>query len=798
MLLAAAAVSWQAAFAQPHVESAHYWASDGAVDVRLDGPALWVDSDRVFLTGSDNHTVVHGTVSYGNDTISITLGDSKADFEGMAHPRYAVVLAGGVNGTDGSTNPDDMRMAITYDDAAPPTVSAASYDAGNHILRVSFDEPVSYIDAQKVAVYGADDTDMRVDAVSHNSGSVAVRVSVGSSGETPYMFRISAGGVADIWGNANAADLSYSVPAPPLNGTVSPPVNGTVPPTNGTVSPPTNGTVSPPVNGTQPPLNGTVSPPVNGTQPPLNGTVSPPVNGTQPPLNGTVSPPVNGTQPPLNGTVSPPVNGTQPPLNGTVSPPVNGTQPPLNGTVSPPVNGTQPPLNGTVSPPVNGTQPPLNGTVSPPVNGTQPPLNGTVSPPVNGTQPPLNGTVSPPVNGTQPPLNGTVSPPVNGTQPPLNGTVSPPVNGTQPPLNGTVSPPVNGTQPPLNGTVSPPVNGTQPPLNGTVSPPVNGTQPPLNGTVSPPVNGTQPPLNGTVSPPVNGTISIQFSGLTYNTVTGELRFDTDYDGVLFAPAGGKSATLTGGIYSATIRVTNPDCPDPLEACTGNGAAGTVEQLARTWLADSPAIYVNAPPGILVAGVPGNITGMTAALNHSVVAVPNPVFVGAAYYTGNGTVSVQFDKDIGVVNGSKIGIVFGANATYHLGNSTVSGGTVYIVLSDADGNRLAGAASLTIRMGEGAVTGTGGYPNAATGNKSVTVHDGIGPYVCKRHVPHRQRHRIDTVQRERRRGGRLQDDTYRRRQHNTPHRQRYHIVSYGYVYRKPDRPGSVCPYRRDVA
>ena len=323
VLLMAAAVSWQAAFAQPHMESAHYWASDGAVDILLDGPALWVDSDSIFLTGSDNRTVVHGTVSYSNDTISISLGDSKADFEGLAHPRYAVVLAGGVNGTDGSANPDDMRMAITYDDAAPPTVSSASYDAGNHILRVSFDEPVSYIDAQKVAVYGADYAGMPVSVVSHDSGSAAVQVSVSAPGKIPSAFRISAGGVADIWGNANAADLSYSVPAPPLNGTASPPVNGTAPPLNGTASLPTNGTASPPVNGTAPPLNGTASLPTNGT-------ASPPVNGTAPPLNGTASLPTNGT-------ASPPVNGTAPPLNGTASLPTNGT-------ASPPVNGTAPPL----------------------------------------------------------------------------------------------------------------------------------------------------------------------------------------------------------------------------------------------------------------------------------------------------------------------------------------------------------------------------------------------------------------------------------------------------------------------
>ncbi len=472
-------------------------------------------------------------------------------------------------------------------------------------------------------------------------------------------------------GPADVAAISYLIMStngtgtiPPVNGTVPPPVNGTQPPVNGTTPPPVNGTVPPPVNGTQPPVNGT-------TPPPVNGTVPPPVNGTQPPVNGT-------TPPPVNGTVPPPVNGTQPPVNGT-------TPPPVNGTVPPPVNGTQPPVNGT-------TPPPVNGTVPPPVNGTQPPVNGT-------TPPPVNGTVPPPVNGTQPPTNG-------------NGTTPPPVNGTQPPVNGTTPPPVNGTQPPTNGTVTPPVNGTVPP-------PVNGTQPPTNGTVTPPVNGTVPP-------PVNGTTLIQFSSVTYNTVTGEVRFNTNYNGTLFAPTGGKNATLADGKRSATVSVTNPDCQDPLGTCTGNDAVGTVSRSARAWLADSPSISVDTPTGILVAGMPGNVTAMTAALNHSTVTVPNPAFQNAAYHTGNGTVWLQFDRDIASVNGSKVGIAAGNDIAYMTGNSNVSGGTAHVVLPGMDRTRLAGAVSITIHVGEGAVTSTGGYPNAATGNKSVTIYDGVPP------------------------------------------------------------------------
>ncbi len=564
-LLTVAAISGQAAFAQPHIESANYWTSYGSVEVRLDGPVLWTDWDLIRL-GAAGQSAAPGSVSYDNDTTFIILEDARRGFDGLPHPRCAAVLAGGVNGTDDATHLGDMRTAISHDDAEPPQAQSAICDAGDNILKAAFNEPISGVDARKIIVRDADDIDMPVDAVLHDLENAAMQVELGASDKTPSMLAVSAGGVADLWGNANPVDL-YAASASPMNG----------------------------------------------------------------------------------------------------------------------------------------------ATTAPPVNGTQPPANHT-APPVNGTQPPANHT-APPVNGTQPPANHT-APPVNGT--------APPVNGTAPPVNGT-APPVNGTAPPVNGT-APPVNGTAPPVNGT-APPVNGTAPPVNGT-APPVNGTQPPANHTAPPPANGTTAIQFSGVTYNTATGELRFDTDYNGILFAPAGGQNVTLTAGIYSVTVPAANPDCPDPLGSCTGNGAVATINE--REWFADSPTIYVNAPPGLLAAGVPGNITGMTVALNHSNVTVPNPIFKDAAYHTGNGTISVQFDKDIGSVNGSKMGIAAGGNAEYLAGDSTISGSTVRLALSDTDMSQLAGVASLTMHMGKGAVTSTGGYPNAAIGVKNVTIFDGIKP------------------------------------------------------------------------
>ena len=416
LLLACAALALaggafgQAAFAELRVEQAHYWISDGALEVRLDGPVSWVDAGGVQLIGSDGRSATADSIFYDDDLIVISLGDARGDFEGLQHPRYVVAQAGSINGTDGTSNSNQIRAAISYDDMMPPGLSLAEYDSGTGILEASFSEPLSRVDALSILVYGADGARLEVGALEHHSGDDAMRVDLGGSDAAPSKMSVSAGGVEDIWGNANAADLSVtvSVSEPPDN-PATPPLNST-----GTVTPPLNSTVTPP-------LNSTVTPPLNSTvTPPLNSTVTPPLNSTvTPPLNSTVTPPLNSTvTPPLNSTVTPPLNSTvTPPLNSTVTPPLNSTvTPPLNSTVTPPLNSTvTPPLNSTVTPPLNSTvTPPLNSTVTPPLNSTvTPPLNSTVTPPLNSTvTPPLNSTVTPPLNSTvTPPLNSTVTPP---------------------------------------------------------------------------------------------------------------------------------------------------------------------------------------------------------------------------------------------------------------------------------------------------------------------------------------------------------------------------------------------------
>ena len=169
----------------------------------------------------------------------------KKSFEGLTHPRYVVVLAGAINGTDGVSNSGIMKIAVSYDDTTSPDITSVEYDGHVGVLDVLFDEAVSSIDATKVSIYDTDDTAIPVDGdVQYIPGGTAARMNLDVSGEMPATISILVSGVTDIWGNANSAVMSYDVTV------TSQPINNTQTPVNGTITPPVNGTITPPVNGT--------------------------------------------------------------------------------------------------------------------------------------------------------------------------------------------------------------------------------------------------------------------------------------------------------------------------------------------------------------------------------------------------------------------------------------------------------------------------------------------------------------------------------------------------------------------
>ena len=264
---------------------------------------------------------------------------------------------------------------------------------------------------------------------------------------------------------------------------------------------------------------------------------------------------------------------------------------------------------------------------------------------------------------------------------------------------------------------------------GTLAPSFTAPQVTANTTVSFTLTVTDP-HNLTASDTVTVTItdagSIPISNVTYNTVTGELRLNTDHVGTLHAPADRKNATLADDIHSVAVRMANADCLVPAEPCAGNDATGMVGDPAKTWFAHPSGLHVTAPAGVLEIRTSGNATGVTAALNRTAVTVLNPAFAGAAYHTGNGTVSIWFGGDISMVNGSLMHAYDGANTVRFPDAATVSGNVAYVALPGTDRDLLEGAASLKIYIKEGAVTGAGAWPNAAVDGAAVDIFDGTKP------------------------------------------------------------------------
>ena len=195
---------------------------------------------------------------------------------------------------------------------------------------------------------------------------------------------------------------------------------------------------------------------------------------------------------------------------------------------------------------------------------------------------------------------------------------------------------------------------------------------------------------------------------------------------MFTPVNNKNVTLTDETHSVTVPVTNPDCPLPQGTCSGNDATATIVDSARGWFADSPRLYVDAPAGILMAGSPNNITGMTETLHHNEITVLNPAFEGATYHTDNGTLSIRFNKNIEAVDASKLGITGAADTLHPPDNSAISNNTVHLVLSGDIRDKLAKVGSLEIDIGMGAVTGVDGYPNVAVAGKTVILFDKTKP------------------------------------------------------------------------
>ena len=113
-----------------------------------------------------------------------------------------------------------MTSAVSDDDGAAPTISSADYAVASGALSVTFSEDLAAYDSTKVVLYDSTKSGNVTFAANSFSESSAGIISVTLSGSAKSNFEglnhprnvaILAGGITDIWGNSNAANMTSAV-----------------------------------------------------------------------------------------------------------------------------------------------------------------------------------------------------------------------------------------------------------------------------------------------------------------------------------------------------------------------------------------------------------------------------------------------------------------------------------------------------------------------------------------------------------------------------------------------------------
>ena len=211
--------------AAPTLSSANYEVSTGVLNVTLSEDLSGSDSTKVVLydsTKSGNVTFTANTFSEVADGIlSVTLsGSAKSGFEDLNHPRNVAILVGGVTDLWGNSNAASMNTAISDDDATAPTISSTQYKVSTGVLSLTLSEDLAAHDSTKIVLYDSTKSGNVTFTANTFSESSAGVLSVTLSGSKksgfedlnhPRNVAILVGGVTDLWGNSNAANMTSTI-----------------------------------------------------------------------------------------------------------------------------------------------------------------------------------------------------------------------------------------------------------------------------------------------------------------------------------------------------------------------------------------------------------------------------------------------------------------------------------------------------------------------------------------------------------------------------------------------------------
>ena len=210
----------------PAMQSAVYNATSKVLNVTFSEPVL-TPVAMYAASYADLVPLTSPTHSAPTASLAVTLaGDSLERFEALRLPRSVEVYVNDVSDNWGNNNTRDLRLAITYagvSDTAPPALQSAAYNITTSVLNLVASERLGDYNSTKIILYDStlsgnvtfppnhfkQSKDGHLDAVL-NSTQRAAFVALNH----PRSVAILSGGIADVWGNANAASLSVAVSYP--------------------------------------------------------------------------------------------------------------------------------------------------------------------------------------------------------------------------------------------------------------------------------------------------------------------------------------------------------------------------------------------------------------------------------------------------------------------------------------------------------------------------------------------------------------------------------------------------------
>ena len=209
----------------PAITSASYHTANGTLAVAFSADLAFHNSSRLVLGGQGNNTLAPPGDLFAEDGGTLTAvlnGTLRSSFEDLAHPRYVAALPHAVTDTKNNSNTARLAYPVAYDDDTPPSAVRATYDFTRGSILLTLSERTLLNHTASITLYGGQESVRLHNATATTAGAnVTIPLEPNAKSrfdvlQTPRQVGLSAGSLADIWGNAaGPVRISMSDEPPP-------------------------------------------------------------------------------------------------------------------------------------------------------------------------------------------------------------------------------------------------------------------------------------------------------------------------------------------------------------------------------------------------------------------------------------------------------------------------------------------------------------------------------------------------------------------------------------------------------